>query len=444
MNIYFKRTCLILSILILFLVIPAQRPIPPNTFYTIDLEEEGQLHPRHINFGLGTGRFHSDMESGPVLIFDDTAYCAAGNKNPVDRSKVLLRTQQFMGYFRPPVTYSEYSFERPQDEVTLLVPHLEKILDEYGDYLFFARVRTDILPIYDPDPYNPLGYIERSLTAAQDLLLVGYFTQNMQEPFHIGWISFQQPEELDITLIRNLLDFPFSLFQFSLPDFYAYEFDARIYPVEESMEFPHFHEFDLVNLRKFENEMFFDIRYATNNNFTGEKVYPHAFAYLREEAAEALRRVNDSLREEGYALVVMDAYRPLSVQYRFWDVMSDPQYVANPMTGSRHNRGVSVDVMLATLDGERVEMPSDYDDFSERAHIDFEDCSEEALKNRDMLISAMKEEGFNVLRSEWWHFDYENFRNYPVIDFIPPKEDSYEPVTRDLVPMRMEQETNYR
>ncbi len=421
------RYSFLIIIILGIVLVPAQRPVPRNTFYRIQAEEEKQFHPRNLPFGIGLGRFHSEMDSGPVLVFNDTAYCAAGHRNPVVQSRVLLRTDELMGFHRAPVTSHLYSFERPREQVTLLSPYLEELLEEYGDFLFFAQARTDILPIYDPDPYNPLGYIERTLTAAQNILMAGYFTGDMQDPFHLGWISYQELEDLDIEMVPRLLDHPFPLFQFSLPDFYVYKFEARIYPVQEIDEFPFFHEFDLFNLREFEDKMFFDIRYATGDNFTGEKVYPYPFAYLQEEAAMALERVNDSLREKGYALIVMDAYRPLTVQYRFWDILPDSRYVANPATGSRHNRGVSVDIMLATLDGDPVEMPSEYDDFSERAHVDFEDCSEEAIQNRDMLINAMRREGFRVLSTEWWHYDYEDFTRYPVTDFIPEREE-YNPV----------------
>ncbi|GEM_PF-2826075 len=415
----FKKCLLTLSIILTFVLINGQRPIPPNTFYDLRNEEEKQFNPRHLTLGFGIGRFHSEMEEGPVIIFNNTAYCAEGYRNPVDYTHTLVRTQQMKGMHRYPQTSESYSFEKPVEEVTLLAPHMEVILEEHGDYIFIAQARTDILPIYDPNPHNPLGYQERTLTAAQNLILLGYFTQECDDPFHIGWITYRQLEKPELEAIPQLLDYPFSLFEFSLPDFYVYKFDATIYPVEELREFPHFHEFNLVNLREFEEEMFFDIRYATRNNFTETRIYPSDCAYLNEEAAQALKRVNDTLREEGYSLKVMDAYRPLTWQYRFWEEKQDPQYVARPTRGSRHNRGVSVDVLLVTSDGNQVKLPAEYDDFSEKSNVDYEESSEEALQNRDRLIEAMQAEGFNVHSDEFWHYDYGDFTRHPVMDFIP-------------------------
>ncbi|MCK9564135.1 MAG: M15 family metallopeptidase, partial [Bacteroidales bacterium] len=118
-------------------------------------------------------------------------------------------------------------------------------------------------------------------------------------------------------------------------------------------------------------------------------------------------------------------YRPFSVQERFWTLVADERYVGkprrdsqgDPLEGSRHNRGAAVDVSLVNLaSGEELAMPTDYDDFSERAAADYGDLSAEVIANRKILTDAMAAHGFTVLPSEWWHFDAEGWEEYPLLD----------------------------
>lgn len=174
---------------------------------------------------------------------------------------------------------------------------------------------------------------------------------------------------------------------------------------------------DFVDIGELDNSIFFDIRYATSNNFTGKTVYPVARCLLRRDAALRLLRVEEKLKKQGCTLIVFDCYRPLSIQKRFWEIMPDERYVADPAKGSRHNRGAAVDVALADLSGKPLPMPSGYDDFSEKAHRDYKGSSLEARKNIALLEAAMKEEGFEPFPSEWWHFDAPGWERYPVSDF---------------------------
>lgn len=176
---------------------------------------------------------------------------------------------------------------------------------------------------------------------------------------------------------------------------------------------------DLVELQKLDPRLRLDIRYATSNNFLGRAVYTEARAFLQRPAALALRRVNRRLRRKGYGLVIFDGYRPWSVTKIFWDSTPEERraFVADPRLGSRHNRGCAVDLTLFDLKtGRPVAMPSDYDDFSERAHPNYQGGTAQERRNRDLLRAAMEAEGFTVYENEWWHFDYKDWKRYPIMN----------------------------
>lgn len=176
---------------------------------------------------------------------------------------------------------------------------------------------------------------------------------------------------------------------------------------------------DLVDLASVDPRLRFDIRYAGAGNFTGRPVYTSARAFLEKPAAEALRRANDRARKEGFGLLVLDAYRPWSVTRMFWDnYPMHRAYLADPLQGSRHNRGCAVDLTLFDLHtGAEVKMPSAYDDFSEKAHPSYAEGSAAERAARDRLRAIMEAEGFSVYENEWWHFDYRGWQEYPVLDF---------------------------
>lgn len=178
---------------------------------------------------------------------------------------------------------------------------------------------------------------------------------------------------------------------------------------------------DFVNLQNVAPGVRLDIRYATTNNFTKTAVYTDARCVLRRAVALRLARVQDALAREGYGLKVFDCYRPLSVQRRFWALVPDPRYVADPRKGSRHNRGAAVDLTLVRASGEDVPMPTDFDDFSPRSHRNHRDLAPDVRANRDRLERAMVREGFIPMPTEWWHFDAPDWRSYPVSDdALPP------------------------
>lgn len=174
---------------------------------------------------------------------------------------------------------------------------------------------------------------------------------------------------------------------------------------------------DLVELIKLDPTIRLDIRYATKHNFLGRPVYKEARAFLQRPAAEALVRVNEALRKHGYGLIIHDGYRPWYVTKIFWDATPDDKkiFVADPAKGSRHNRGCAVDLSLYDLKtGQEVKMPSEYDEMTERSHINYACASPETKALRDLLRGAMEQEGFVVYEPEWWHYDYKDWKEYPI------------------------------
>ncbi|HKW65295.1 MAG TPA: M15 family metallopeptidase [Candidatus Acidoferrum sp.] len=176
---------------------------------------------------------------------------------------------------------------------------------------------------------------------------------------------------------------------------------------------------DLVELAPLDTSIHLDIRYATANDFLGTPVYSQARAFLQRPAAEALLRVQQKLKPLGYGLLIYDAYRPWYVTKIFWDA-TPPEgkiFVADPGQGSRHNRGCAVDLTLYDLaTGKPIEMPGTYDEMSPRSFPDYPGGTSLQRWHRDLLRRAMESEGFTVYEAEWWHFDYKNWKEYPILN----------------------------
>ncbi len=178
-----------------------------------------------------------------------------------------------------------------------------------------------------------------------------------------------------------------------------------------------------------------DVRYATAGNFLKKPVYPVAAVFLKKSVAEKLRKAADDLRGQGYRLKIFDGYRPLSVQKLMWEIMPDRRYVANPKSGSMHNRGGAVDLTMLTLDGKEVEMPSAYDDFSPRAHHNNMISPPAAIENANRLKAAMEKAGLKSITSEWWHYSDPGIASMPVMD-IPLETLVNQKIEEDTQPER--------
>jgi len=149
-----------------------------------------------------------------------------------------------------------------------------------------------------------------------------------------------------------------------------------------------------------------DIRYATANNFVKEPIYPCGRCFLRPNVAEALKNVNAALNKQGYKLKLFDCYRPSPAQQILWNKVPNPNYVARPSEGSMHSRGSAIDLTMTDLNGNEIDMGTTYDFFGPEAHQDYTDLPQPILSNRHLLKEAMEAEGFNITRTEWWHFSY--------------------------------------
>ncbi|HEV3385089.1 MAG TPA: serine hydrolase [Gemmata sp.] len=179
-----------------------------------------------------------------------------------------------------------------------------------------------------------------------------------------------------------------------------------------------FRKFDLVDLATIEG-LKFDIRYATTNNFLDTPFYTSAKAFMQRPAAEALAKVQKKVQEQGYGLLIYDAYRPWYVTKMFWDATPEKfhGFVADPSKGSRHNRGCAVDLGLYYLKtGKVAEMVSGYDEMTDRAFPDYLGGTSRERWHRSLLRRTMEEENFTVYEEEWWHYDFRDWRKYPILN----------------------------
>jgi D-alanyl-D-alanine dipeptidase len=172
----------------------------------------------------------------------------------------------------------------------------------------------------------------------------------------------------------------------------------------------------LVNVQEVNPHIKLDIRYATSNNFIKKQVYKKPICFVHRIVAEKLNAVQKELETMGLGLLLWDGYRSLAVQEIFWSLIPDERYVMPPSKGSRHNRGVAVDCTLITKDGIQLPMPTDFDDFSDKAHADYMDLSQEVLNNRKLLQTIMCKHGFKIMKWEWWHFDLQEWEEYPLLN----------------------------
>lgn len=173
---------------------------------------------------------------------------------------------------------------------------------------------------------------------------------------------------------------------------------------------------NLIDVQALIPQIQIDLRYATTNNFTNQIIYDFDTCLLLQEAALQLKAVQLELLEQSLSLKIWDAYRPLSAQWKFWSIMPDERYVSHPAKGGRHTRGTSVDVTLVDQNGKELEMPTDFDDFSFKAHIEDMTVSQQAIDNRNLLQSIMTKHGFIGYEAEWWHFDLLGWESYPVVE----------------------------
>ncbi|WP_316830324.1 M15 family metallopeptidase [Pedobacter aquatilis] len=173
----------------------------------------------------------------------------------------------------------------------------------------------------------------------------------------------------------------------------------------------------LVEIKKAIPNISLDIRYATKNNFMKQVMYGQARAFARKPVVEALKKVQAELNKQVLGLKIFDGYRPYAITVAFYKKASDKNFVANPAKGSKHNRGCAVDLTIINLkSGKELAMPTPYDSFSAAAAANYPKVSPEVKKNRDFFIGIMKKYKLKVLENEWWHYDFQGWESYALMD----------------------------
>ncbi len=160
-----------------------------------------------------------------------------------------------------------------------------------------------------------------------------------------------------------------------------------------------------VNLKDYSADFIYDMKYATDDNFLKAKVYDCAECFLRLKTVQALIAANNDFKKKGFKIKLYDCYRPLSIQKKMWEIVSNPEYVADPKKGSIHNRGGAVDISLVDLNGKEVDMGTPFDFFGIQASHNYTQLSNEIKSNRKYLKKIMIKNGFNSFDSEWWHYN---------------------------------------
>jgi D-alanyl-D-alanine dipeptidase len=173
---------------------------------------------------------------------------------------------------------------------------------------------------------------------------------------------------------------------------------------------------DLVDIKEINPHIIVDMKYAAEDNFVKTKLYDSNTCFLRRSTASKLDTVQRKLEGMNLGLKVWDCYRPLAVQKILWAILPNERYVANPEKGSRHNRASAVDVTLVDLQGNELQMPTGFDDFSPRAHRQYQDIPEGVFRNRTLLEGMMKKAGFIPLPEEWWHYDDEKWMEFDILN----------------------------
>ncbi len=169
--------------------------------------------------------------------------------------------------------------------------------------------------------------------------------------------------------------------------------------------------------------VFIQLRYATENNFTGKPIYTSPRCYLHQEAVNALKKAVKlaAQQKEPFTFCLWDCYRPQDEHAKLWAAKPNPSYVAPPQKGSRHSRGMAVDLTPCDFLGNPLPMPTDFDSFTPKAHTDYTHLPADILTRRNTLLYIMKQAGFTFTRTEWWHFDKKGWKNKPLLNIPLPK-----------------------
>jgi len=298
-------------------------------------------------------------------------------------------------------------------------PDWKDLMGEYGwDYDTLCILEKDghLTALIEWYEYAPLDQVSRNVFQFPDYGLHDHESATFERDTHgavtgvqIGWVEFRRRAAGNIAggvfHVRPLKP---------VAELRREALAAQ--PPKETGDFLHP---NLVELVKLDPTIKLDIRYASTRNFLSTPMYRQARAFMQRPAAEALVRASQKLHQVGYGLLIHDAYRPWYVTKMFWDSVPDADhiFVADPSQGSRHNRGCAVDLSVYDLKtGAEVPMVSGYDEMTERAYPFYPGGSSLERWDRRLLRNAMEDEGFTVYEDEWWHFDYKDWRKYPILN----------------------------
>ena len=210
---------------------------------------------------------------------------------------------------------------------------------------------------------------------------------------------------------KFLLCFVFSLMQF------IFCAGQQLIDQKEIQNLETVNDTAFVNLKDYSSDFIYNMKYATADNFLKAKVYDCEACYLRYKTVKALLKANEKFMKRGYKIMLFDCYRPLDIQNKMWQIVSNPKYVADPKKGSIHNRGGAVDISLVDSTGVAIDMGTPFDFFGIEASHDYENLSEEVKENRSMLRKIMTRSGFRIFESEWWHYNLKNARKESLSNF---------------------------
>ena len=173
----------------------------------------------------------------------------------------------------------------------------------------------------------------------------------------------------------------------------------------------------LVEIKQYVPGIVLDIRYATTNNFTHQRMYKQAKAFARLPVVLALKDVEADLKKRGLGIKIFDAYRPYAITVKFYETTADTNFVADPRKGSKHNRGCALDLSLVDLKtGKELDMPTGFDSFSKKAAANYADLPKPEIDNRELLKAVMQAHGFKVISTEWWHYDFDGWERFSLLD----------------------------
>ncbi|QAT42442.1 M15 family metallopeptidase [Aminipila luticellarii] len=181
---------------------------------------------------------------------------------------------------------------------------------------------------------------------------------------------------------------------------------------------------DLIRLLDLDSDFIIELKYATPDNFTGRIIYESGECYINKNTAKLLIEAKNIFKSDGYSVKIWDAYRPIRAQKKFFEVLPDPDFVAIPPDmhtlknfRATHLNGLCVDLTLVDKNGNELEMPSGFDDFTEKASLSCPDISEKGRENALYLKKVMEKVGFEGYDREWWHFYDKKTPPTPFLDY---------------------------